>query len=118
MKRRIAFSLLAASLALGLAPAVASAAPTAPAAPVVHIKNFMFVPAKLTVPAGTTVRFVNDDEEPHTVTATDKAFDSEGLDTHQAFTHTFAKAGTFTYFCELYPYMHGTLVVTARKAAS
>ena len=81
----------------------------------VHIQNFMFVPASLTVTPGTTVTFVNDDNEPHTVTSTVKAFDSEGLDTHQTFTQTFAKAGTFLYFCEVHPYMHGTVIVKAAQ---
>lgn len=79
----------------------------------VHIKNFMFVPPSLTVPAGTTVTFVNDDDEPHTVTATDKSFDSEGLDKGGTWSHTFAKPGTVTYFCEVHPYMKGRLIVTA-----
>jgi plastocyanin len=110
MKLRIA-SFLAAALLAALplaAPADSPAAPTT-----VHIKNFMFVPATITVAPGTTVTFVNDDEEPHTVTSNDKSFDSEGLDTNQKFTHTFAKAGTFMYFCEVHPYMHGTVIVKA-----
>ena len=85
---------------------------------VVHIKNFMFVPATLTVPAGTTVTFVNDDDEPHTITATNKSFDSEGLDTHGKWTHKFTKAGSFTYFCELHPYMKGRLIVRSSGSTS
>jgi plastocyanin len=103
-------------LAAALLVALPLAAPAdTPAPPLVHIKNFMFVPATITVAPGTTVTFVNDDQEPHTVTANDKTFDSEGLDTNQKFTHTFAKAGTFQFFCEVHPYMHGTVIV---KAAS
>ena len=108
MKLRIA-SFLAAALLAGL-PLTAPADSTGPT---VHIKNFMFVPASVTVAPGATVTFVNDDDEPHTVTSTIKAFDSEGLDTHQAFKQTFAKAGTYMYFCEVHPYMHGTVIVKA-----
>lgn len=108
-----ATSMTAALLVGGLAPAGAADAPQ-PA--IVHIKNFMFVPATLTIPAGTKVTFINDDDEPHTVTATDKAFDSEALDTHASWVHTFAKAGTITYFCELHPYMKGVLIVKAGTA--
>jgi plastocyanin len=111
MKLRIVSFLAAVALA-GLpiaAPAAAMGGPT------VHIKNFMFVPATLTVVPGTTVTFVNDDDEPHTVTSTVKAFDSEGIDTHQTFTQTFAKPGTFMYFCEVHPYMHGTVIVKASQ---
>jgi plastocyanin len=109
MKLRIV-SILAAALLVAL-PLAAPA--DTPAPPLVHIKNFMFVPATITVVPGTVVTFVNDDQEPHTVTANDKSFDSEGLDTNQKFTHTFAKAGTFMFFCEVHPYMHGTVIVKA-----
>ncbi|HEY5340499.1 MAG TPA: cupredoxin family copper-binding protein [Candidatus Aquilonibacter sp.] len=108
MKPRI-ISVLAAALLVGLPVA----APAAPATVTVHIKNFKFVPAALAVPAGSSVTFVNDDQEPHTVTATDKSFDSEGLDASQTWTHAFAKAGSFGYFCEMHPYMHGTISVKA-----
>jgi plastocyanin len=110
MKLRLA-SFLAAALLAALPLAAPADSPATP--PTVHIKNFMFVPATITVAPGTTVTFVNDDEEPHTVTSNDKSFDSEGLDTNQKFTHTFAKAGTFMYFCEVHPYMHGTIIVKA-----
>ena len=99
--------ILSVLLALGPAPAPS----TAPAT-VVHIKNFAYVPPALTVAAGTTVRFVNDDGEAHTVTASDKSFDSGGLDTGEAWSHRFTSAGTFPYFCAVHPYMHGTVVVT------
>lgn len=110
MKLRIV-PILAAGL-LAVLP-LAAQADSPPAPPTVHIKNFMFVPATVTVAPGTTVTFVNDDEEPHTVTSNDKSFDSEGLDTNQKFTHTFTKAGTYLYFCEVHPYMHGTVIVKA-----
>jgi plastocyanin len=109
MKLRIASFLAAAALLAG-SPA-AFAAP--PAAATVHIKNFAFVPATVTVAPGTTVTFVNDDQEPHTVTATNHSFDSEGLDTNQTRKHTFATAGAYAYFCEMHPYMHGTVTVKA-----
>ena len=107
MKLRI-LPFLAAALLVGR-PLAAPADTAAPA--LVHIKNFMFVPAALTVASGAAVTFVNDDQEPHTVTANDKSFDSEGLDTNQKFTHTFAKAGTYLFFCEVHPYMRGTVIV-------
>jgi plastocyanin len=88
------------------------AAPAAPAA-TVHIKNFAFVPPLLNVTVGTSVTFVNDDQEPHTATAADKSFDSAALDTNESWHHTFVKPGTCAYFCEMHPYMKGTLVVTA-----
>ena len=115
MKLRIVSFLAAALLAALPLAAPADAPAAATAGPTVHIKNFMFVPATLTVAPGTTVTFVNDDDEPHTVTSTVKSFDSEGLDTHQTFTQTFAKPGAFMYFCEIHPYMHGTVIVKAAR---
>jgi plastocyanin len=82
-----------------------------PAVAAVHIKNFKYDPATITVHAGDRVTFVNDDDEAHTVTASDKAFDSEGLDGSGTWQHVFAKSGTFHYFCELHPYMKATVVV-------
>ena len=95
---------------------MASASVTAPAAPVsgnqVNIDGFAFVPATLTVSAGTTVTWTNRDEEPHTVAASDGSFHSPGMGTGATFTHTFATAGTFDYVCSIHPMMHGTVVVT------
>ena len=78
----------------------------------VHIKDFAFVPKRLWIRRGETVRFVNGDDEAHTVTAVDKSFDSAGLDSDRSWDHVFAKAGTYEYFCELHPYMKGTIEVT------
>jgi plastocyanin len=91
-------------------------AQTPPPRAVVHIANFTFAPRTLTVEPGQPVRFVNDDNEPHTATAVDKSFDSGGLDQHNAFEHAFSKPGTYAYFCEMHPYMKGTIVVKARAA--
>ena len=97
-------------LALFATLGAATPAPSSPAT-TVHIRGFAFVPAVLHVVTGTVVRFVNDDSEAHTVTASDKSFDSGGLDTGDAWTHAFSKVGTFSYFCALHPYMKGSVVV-------
>jgi plastocyanin len=82
-------------------------------APAVRIANDSFQPASLTVVAGQTVTFTNADDDAHTVTAADGAFDSKGLDTGGVWRHAFAKPGTYRYFCELHPFMKGTIVVKA-----
>ena len=95
----------------GASPASTTApAPTGPNA--VSISNFAFAPATLTVPVGTTVTWINHDEEPHTVVAGDGSFHSPGLGTDATFSNTFATAGTFDYVCSIHPFMHGTVVVT------
>jgi plastocyanin len=79
----------------------------------VNISNFAFVPATLTVPAGTTVTWTNQDGEPHTVVSSDgSTFHSPGLDTGKTYAFTFQNAGTFDYVCSIHPMMHGTVVVT------
>ncbi|MBV8775852.1 MAG: cupredoxin family copper-binding protein [Alphaproteobacteria bacterium] len=87
---------------------VAAAAPDA-----VTIDNFTFAPATLTVTAGTKVTWTNKDEEPHTVVSADggKTFKSEALDTDDKFSFTFAKPGTYKYFCSIHPHMTGLIIV-------
>lgn len=95
-----------------LVPAMAQATTTTPApAATVHLHNDAFSPATLTVHTGDTVRWINDDDDAHTVTATDGSFDSKGLDTNSSWSHTFTKTGTYKYFCQLHPFMKGTIVV-------
>lgn len=79
----------------------------------VTIDDFAFAPQTLTVPAGTTVTWVNHDEEPHTVVndGNPRLFKSGALDTGDKFTVKFDKPGTYTYFCSIHPHMTGTVVV-------
>ena len=82
-------------------------------ATLVHIGNFTFNQAAVTVRPGTTVTWVNDDDIPHTVVAQGLAFKSKVLDTGDRFSFTFAKAGPFSYFCSLHPHMTGKVIVKA-----
>jgi plastocyanin len=79
----------------------------------IKITDFRFVPGTLTIPLGTTVTWINDDGEPHTVTSSDdpRRFRSAALDTGDRFSFTFAEAGTYTYFCSVHPHMTGKIVV-------
>jgi plastocyanin len=78
----------------------------------VRIDNFSFGPATLTVPVGATVAWTNQDDVPHTVVSTDgKDIKSPVLDTDQKFTHTFAQAGTYAYYCSIHPKMTGKVIV-------
>ena len=76
----------------------------------VKIDNFTFGPADLTVPVGSTVTWTNRDDIPHTVVSVDKVFKSKVLDTDEKFSYTFAKAGSFPYFCSIHPKMTGKVV--------
>ncbi len=93
-------------------PAPAASATTAPAAAVVvHMKGYVFTPASVTIKAGDTVQFLNDDTTAHTATADDKSWDSGNLDIGATFSHTFTTAGTVTYVCAYHGFMRGTIVV-------
>ncbi|MBZ5664549.1 MAG: metallophosphoesterase [Acidobacteriia bacterium] len=88
-------------------PKAVATGETIPAA----IDNFSFTPKEMTVKAGTTVRWTNKDDIPHTVTSDNNVFASPVLDSNQNFQFTFASAGKFTYFCRLHPKMTGEVVV-------
>jgi plastocyanin len=77
----------------------------------VKIDNYTFEPQKLTIKAGTTVTWKNQDDIPHTVTSTTRAFKSKALDTDDSFSFTFTTPGTYEYFCSLHPHMTATIVV-------
>jgi len=78
----------------------------------VKIDNFTFTPPTLTVPAGTTVEWVNYDDIPHTVVSDDlSTFKSKALDTDDNYSHLSSKAGTYSYFCSIHPKMTGKVVV-------
>ena len=77
----------------------------------VTIDNFTFGPQDLTVAVGTTVKWVNHDDIPHSVVDGNKVFRSKALDTDDSFSFTFASAGTFDYFCGLHPHMQGKIIV-------
>ena len=104
-----------AGIAATAAPPTARASPKATAAPVsgpqVVIGNFTFTPNALTVPVGATVTWVNHDDIPHTVTAQDHRFTSAGLDTDDSFSHQFAVAGTYAYYCTIHSKMTATIIV-------
>ncbi len=78
----------------------------------VNIDNFAFTPKELTVNAGTAIVFRNRDDIPHIVVGANGEFHSKALDTDDTFAFTFAKAGTYAYFCGLHPQMQGRIVVT------
>ena len=82
-----------------------------PYASVITIDNFTFSPKELTVAVGTTVKFVNHDDIPHTVVEKRLSFRSKALDTDNAYSYTFATAGSFDYFCSLHPHMVGKIIV-------
>ena len=88
------------------------AGPTAPADTSVRMAGSRFAPPTLTIAAGETVRWFNDDALPHTVSATDGSWDSGNLAPGQAFERRFDTTGNFPYLCRYHPGMIGTIEVT------
>ena len=103
-------ALLAAALpeltAAGVAAVTAAASPAT-----VDIDNFAFTPAALTVTAGTTVTWKNEDDSPHRIGDQNGTFKSAALDTDDTFSHTFAAPGEYPYICTIHPYMAGKIIV-------
>ena len=71
--------------AAGEAVVAAAASPAT-----VEIDNFACAPATLTVNAGTTVTWKNEDDSPHRIGDQNGTFKSAALDTDDTFSHTFA----------------------------
>lgn len=101
------------------APTPAGSAPASDARmdEAISIKGFAFAPDDLTVPAGTTVTWINDEDSLHTVTSgtpesPSGLFDSGEIDTGVEFTHTFTDEGTYPFFCARHDFMNGVVAVT------
>ena len=77
----------------------------------IRVDNFTFAPETLTVPANSTVTWVNKDDIPHVIASSDGLFKSKALDTDQKYSFTFTKAGTYAYYCSIHPKMVGKIVV-------
>jgi plastocyanin len=103
--------MIAIVLRLAGTPSVAANDQSSAANTEVKIDNFSFGPQTVTVPVGATVTWINRDDIPHTVVSTDGLFNSKVRDTDEKFSYTFAKAGTYPYYCSVHPKMTGKVVV-------
>lgn len=77
----------------------------------VTIKSFKFSPAQITVAAGDTITFTNEDGAPHTGTALDGSFDTGRLNKGESGTVTLSSAGSVEFKCNFHPNMKGTVTV-------
>ena len=84
----------------------------------VQIDDFAFSPPGLTVKAGTTVTWRNEDDIPHTVASSARVFKSKALDTGDSYSFTFNEPGSYQYFCSLHPHMMGKIVVEPANHAA
>ncbi|MGE5706503.1 MAG: plastocyanin/azurin family copper-binding protein [Nitrososphaerales archaeon] len=67
-------------------------------------------PPSVTIPAGSIVKWINNDNSLHTVTSFTRAFDSGKLQPNQEFASPFYNSGVYKYYCQLHPYMNGAVI--------
>lgn len=80
----------------------------------VSIANFTFTPAEITIAAGETVTWTNDDGAPHGLEYQDGAKGVDPLLPGSSFSRRFDRPGTYEYNCSVHPYMTGRVVVRAQ----
>ena len=99
--------------------------PTGAGVPGCEANNMCYTPTHLTVHTGTTVTWINSDGSiPHTVTAGwpdsesigidypgGNGFDSDFMSGGVEFAHTFETPGEYDYYCQLHPWMIGSITV-------
>lgn len=84
----------------------------------VDIDDFEFAPESITVAVGGEVTWTNQDATAHTVTAGSgeeprtEEFDLDVAAQGDTVATTFDEPGTYDYFCELHPFMEGTVEVS------
>ncbi len=78
----------------------------------IRIAEFLYEPETLTVKAGSTITWANQDRAPHTATAADNTtFDTGSLGEGEKGGVTFDDPGTYAYYCEFHPFMKATIEV-------
>ena len=84
----------------------------------VVMSGYAFSPRSLTVTAGSTVTWVNQDQAPHDVKTTSgpEPIHSPMLSKGGTWSHTFTTPGTYGYVCTVHPGMSAQLVVNAAAA--
>ena len=81
----------------------------------VVIQNFDFNPGTIEVKVGDRVTWTNQDGTEHTATSTSGEFDTGLLNRGESGSHTFDRAGTYSYICRPHrSFMKGTVRVSAR----
>jgi len=107
--------LAAAGCGGGKSTPAATSTPAAAAAPgvvKVAMRNIKFVPARVTVKVGQTVRWSNDDTVAHTVASAKLKIASEAIAHGQTYELKATTPGTFPYYCTIHANQNGVLVVT------
>jgi plastocyanin len=121
--RIVPWSALAVILVISLMAAGCTSSPASNTPPAtfsgtensIVIKNFAFSPAAISIKAGTSVTWINQDGTDHTVVSdpgAPGAFESKNPGNGGSYSFSFSKPGTYTYHCSIHPSMTGTITVT------
>ena len=78
----------------------------------ISIKNFSFSPVPLNVNVSETIPITNNDSTDHTFTDDDGVFDTGHIAPAASKSVTIAKAGTYSYHCNIHPSMKGVIEVS------
>ena len=85
----------------------------------ITIENYAFLPTSMTVAPGTTVRWVNNDTQPHDATESNRGWATRSpLMPGESDSITFNEEGAYTYICSIHPEMTGNLIVTREVGIS
>ncbi|MCW8379642.1 cupredoxin domain-containing protein [Streptomyces justiciae] len=108
-------------LAAFLVAAPGAVLPASPAEAATHqvlMSGYAFSPRSLTITAGDTVTWTNQDQAPHDVKTTSgpASIHSPMLNKGGSWSHTFTTAGTYGYVCTVHPDMTAQLVVKPAAA--
>ncbi len=96
--------------------------PVGTGVPGCEVDDWCYMPSSLTAHVGDTITWINSDTLPHTVTSGNADVDIVGLDVPNGFDsgfmsaddrfeHTFGVAGFYDYYCQLHPWMIGSITV-------
>ena len=75
------------------------------------LTNTAYAPSPISIAAGDTITWTNNDNTAHTATGDDGSFNSGSIAPGATFSKTFSNAGTFVYHCTIHPGMVGTVTV-------
>ena len=70
-----------------------------------------YAPSPISIAAGDTLTWTNNDVTAHTSTGDDGSWNSGSIAPGASFSKTFPSAGTFVYHCTIHPGMVGTVTV-------
>jgi plastocyanin len=118
----------------GTTPEAPTSTLPAPTGPVINLSSLMFNPSTTTVEVGTTVTWRNDEAITHTVTSgrfegvdkttglrssqdPDGTFEAKLAGKGKAFSFTFTKPGSYTYYCDIHQGMNATITVVDPTSA-